>query len=63
MPTHTITRYSNTIRIFYDTFKNCERMVIYCPYDEDEKRIDCIRFKDLYWIKLEQFYDIIYRGG
>ena len=32
-------------------------------YEEDEKRIDCIRFKGLYWIELAQFYDIIYRGG
>ncbi len=61
MPTNTITKYGNTICIFYDTFKNCERMVIYFPYEEDENHIDCIRFKGLYWIKLSQFYDIIYR--
>ena len=38
-------------------------MIIYCSYVEDEKRIEYIRFKELFWIEIEQFYDIIYRGG
>jgi hypothetical protein len=63
MPTIAITQSGARISIFFDRLLRKERMIIKCNYEEDSKRIECSRFKGIFWIEIDEFYDILYRGG
>jgi len=63
IPTLAITKTGAHIHIFFDRPTRTEVCFIECAYLDLQKQIQCLGINGLFWITLDQMYDIILRDG